>query len=235
MGKKTYIYSLAHPITEEIRYVGKTNNLIQRLQVHLRDKAKTHKTNWIKSLLLNKMIPLIDVIDEVPVSEWGFWEKHYISLYKSWGFNLTNMADGGVGGDTGAEANEKRKKSLNGHFVSQQTRDKIGSKNLGTKRTQDVVDKMSASHKTAFLEGRKNHLKNFNKGTSNPRAFKVVQKNIDGTVVKIWDYAKLAIKELGLSYTAITRCLHNHQKTAGGFMWERAISENGSTKYIPLS
>ena len=66
MGKKTYIYSLAHPITEEIRYVGKTNNLIQRLQVHLRDKAKTHKNNWIKSLLLNKMIPLIDVIDKLP-------------------------------------------------------------------------------------------------------------------------------------------------------------------------
>lgn len=98
--ENTFIYSLSDPITNEIRYIGKTNNIKKRLCTHLTKSnliKKTHKNNWIKNLLFNNTKPLIEVIDEVPIKEWGFWEKFWISQFKIWGFKLTNSTDGGDG------------------------------------------------------------------------------------------------------------------------------------------
>lgn len=39
--------------------------------------------------------PIIEIIDEVPVSEWEFWEIYWISQFKTWGFDLTNGTEGG--------------------------------------------------------------------------------------------------------------------------------------------
>jgi hypothetical protein len=49
MGTKVYIYSLTDPITNEIRYIGKSINPNQRYHSHLsRSKeVKTHTNCWI--------------------------------------------------------------------------------------------------------------------------------------------------------------------------------------------
>ena len=56
----THIYSLSDPNTGEIRYVGKTyNQLRKRLYSHLNECKtgnKSHKINWIKSLLSNSNV-----------------------------------------------------------------------------------------------------------------------------------------------------------------------------------
>lgn len=47
----TYIYGLYEVGKEdEIRYVGKSNNPIDRFRAHKNDKGKTPKTSWIKSI-----------------------------------------------------------------------------------------------------------------------------------------------------------------------------------------
>ena len=51
----------------------------------------------MRSLLKESVQPLLEVIDEVPDTEWIFWEQYYISLFKSWGFKLTNATAGGEG------------------------------------------------------------------------------------------------------------------------------------------
>lgn len=79
------------------RYVGKTLNIKNRLSGHKRDKANTRKTAWIKSVGASNL--QIHQIDEVPENEWSFWEIHYISLFKSWGYSLVNSNDGGEGGN----------------------------------------------------------------------------------------------------------------------------------------
>lgn len=56
--------------------------------------------------------PEIILIDRVPHSEWQFWEKHYISLYRSWGFKLTNLTDGGDGAAGCKKNPESIKKGL---------------------------------------------------------------------------------------------------------------------------
>lgn len=93
-----YIYYLSDPITNQVRYVGKANNIKKRLYCHLSKNnliKPTHKNNWINSLLRENIKPLIEVIDEVPLSEWEFWEKYWISQFKTWDFDLTNKTDGG--------------------------------------------------------------------------------------------------------------------------------------------
>ena len=63
-------------------YIGKSNNIRVRSNYH-----KNH---------IGGNVRLVE-IDQIPINEWKFWEKHYISLYKSWGFKLINKNDGGGG------------------------------------------------------------------------------------------------------------------------------------------
>ena len=72
----TYIYTLTDPISGLIRYVGKSDKPNKRIKEHIRKSniGVTHKNNCIKSLLRNGLTPIIEVIDEVPMCEWGFWK-----------------------------------------------------------------------------------------------------------------------------------------------------------------
>lgn len=114
--KMTRIYILIDPRDGRIMYVGKADDEKIRLYRHLLEATKTnckhtYKNNWLKSLLKQELIPVVEVIDDVLDSEWQFWEKHYISLYRSWGFNLTNETDGGDGGRMPDYVRQKMKAS----------------------------------------------------------------------------------------------------------------------------
>ena len=128
---KTYIYTLSDSIGN-IRYIGKTDNPKRRLKEHIyesKNTPKNHRHYWILSLLNNNEIPKLEILDCVNHNEWDFWEKHYISLIKSWGFNLTNQTEGG---DSGLGMLGKKHK--------EETKRKIGDinsiKQLGEKNSQ---------------------------------------------------------------------------------------------------
>ncbi len=87
------IYILIDPITNEIRYIGRTKlSLKERLEDHIKQsfRRNTHKCAWIRQIVKKGKQPIIEQIDEVLEKEKDFWEYHYISLYRSWGFSLTN-------------------------------------------------------------------------------------------------------------------------------------------------
>lgn len=92
-----FIYTLANPITKEVRYVGKTNNLKVRFWHHLKTKKNTHSSSWIKSLKNQGLKPEMEILEKCDLSNWEFLEKYWISQFKAWGFNLTNLTDGGEG------------------------------------------------------------------------------------------------------------------------------------------
>ena len=106
----TNIYILIDPITQEVRYVGKANNITQRYKAHLNRarKHQIHKKNWINSLKKQGVKPLIEVIDVVPISEWIFWETYWISQFKVWGFDLINYTLGGDGCTFGNQTSFKK-------------------------------------------------------------------------------------------------------------------------------
>ena len=47
-------------------------------------------------------------------------------------------------------------------------------------------------------------------------------------------YIYALLREFGLGRSAISDCLSGKRKSAAGFIWERAIREDGKTKYIPF-
>lgn len=95
--RKVFIYILSDPDTLEVKYIGKTYRPQRRFNDHLKCNRNTKKDTWIKSILKNNKTPIFDIIDETNEVECDFWEQHWISLFKSWGFDLKNMTNGGDG------------------------------------------------------------------------------------------------------------------------------------------
>jgi hypothetical protein len=97
----TFIYALIDPRNDKVKYIGKSNTPRQRTIDHISEarvsKDKYKKLQWIRSLLKEGLKPTLEILDEVCENQWKFWEQHYISLYKSWGFNLCNHDNGGLG------------------------------------------------------------------------------------------------------------------------------------------
>lgn len=122
-----YIYSLSCPISGEVKYIGKSKNPNKRLLDHIRKCRNTtsHKNSWIIGLTTKGVNPVMHVIEETNIDEVNFWEMHYISLYKSWGFSLTNMTYGGDGGkNLTIEVRDRISKSLIGRVQSKEEREK---------------------------------------------------------------------------------------------------------------
>jgi hypothetical protein len=97
---KVIIYALVDPITCKVRYIGRTSvSMNARLSKHIHDakyfKKKTHKENWIRSLLKINCKPLIRKLTEIEG-----WKKSYeleVSLIEKYKDRLTNYYDKGIG------------------------------------------------------------------------------------------------------------------------------------------
>lgn len=104
--KKTYIYSLICPLDGKVKYIGKANDPKGRFRKH-KSLGDTNtgdnmaKNEWIKSLLDQGLSPLLEIIEEVDVTEWKEKEKFYISKFKEEGFHLFNLCGGGNGSSFG--------------------------------------------------------------------------------------------------------------------------------------
>lgn len=134
--EKTFIYVLIDPRNNLPKYIGKSNNPSKRFTNHCREQYKSLKRNWIVSLKKLELKPVLEILDEVPSHEWEFWEKHYISLYKSWGFNLLNDTHGGYGvGTHTKQTKDKISKSMIGNTFAK-----------GIKRSDEFKNKLSLAH-----------------------------------------------------------------------------------------
>lgn len=136
--KNVYIYALIDPRNNHVRYIGKAKSPEDRYKNHYnsaRDK-NTHKRNWINSVRKDGLRPELLILDEVASDNWRFWEKFYISLYKTFGFKLVNYTDGGDGND-GNFSNKGTWKKGNiphnkGIPCREETKQKIRDKLTGT-------------------------------------------------------------------------------------------------------
>ena len=121
------IYILKHPITNDIRYVGQTNNPKRRLSRHLGNsrtlKDKRHINNWIRSL---NTLPIMEIIEVCDYSIRNEREQYWINYYKTKGYDLCNASNGGAGAGIG-NTNCVGRKLSNSH------KQRIRECNLGRK------------------------------------------------------------------------------------------------------
>lgn len=96
-----YIYTLTDPIDGEIKYIGKSKNMKNRLWNHMSPhslkKSWTPKNKWLLWLRNQKLKPIMEVLDEGEENNIDLLEEYWISQFKSWGFKLKNVASGGKG------------------------------------------------------------------------------------------------------------------------------------------
>ena len=95
------IYTLSHPVTKEIKYVGVTSGLLnQRLSQHIWDSKHkfSYKCNWIRHVVnTTGLIPVIELLEEVSEDTWEIMEVYWIQQLRCWGHSLVNMDVGGKG------------------------------------------------------------------------------------------------------------------------------------------
>ena len=160
-----YIYTLSHPVTNEVRYVGKTINIKRRLKQHLHDKRSSHKASWVKSLKSDGLKPIMTIL-EICTDNWQEREIFWISQYD----NLTNIKQGG-GVDyvrtTSEETKEKIRQANIGKVLSNEHKEKIKSKSF--KRAVIINDILYESISEASrvlgisdstIQGRANNINN---------------------------------------------------------------------------
>jgi len=140
---KTFIYILIDPRDNQVRYVGKTKSKNRRYYQHMNEASKgtrTHKNNWLLSLKNKGLKPEMVIIDECEDDSWIFLEKWYLEVFKAWGYNLTNLTQGGEG-PSGYKHTEEHKQNMSklhkGKTVSLETRQKISIAVKGRKYSDE--------------------------------------------------------------------------------------------------
>jgi hypothetical protein len=94
-SKLVAIYALRCPHTGEVRYIGKANDPATRLRTHMADKRyRTPRGQWIRKLIAEGFVPVLEVLEWVPAAEWEAAERRLIAEYRLRG-SLLNLADGG--------------------------------------------------------------------------------------------------------------------------------------------
>lgn len=221
--KTIFIYVLIDPLTNQVRYVGKTTDAKRRLRRHINERFlhDSYKDRWVRKLLENDLIPEIEIIDEVLENEWIYWEQFYISYFKFIGSLLTNGTNGG----DQPPSTKGRKHTIESKLkMSNSKKGKpIPWLNNGLKRSEKHRNNLSKScqGRTSPNKGKvysEELKKKLSKSSTVKR--KVKQISLNGVVLKIWDSIADAQNTLQIRHISeVCRNIKYH-KTAGGFRWE---------------
>lgn len=199
-----HIYSLNDPISDIPRYIGFSTRVKTRYTLHCNSQEKTHKGNWIRSLKEKGLKPKLDILDEVSVEEIKFWEIYYISLYKSWGFNLVNGTFGGDG-------------TLG---LSRIITKEMIAKGLETRIINGSLQRVAQINKESGLNewARQRMLSDKNPGKKQMKP--VLQYSKNGKFIKEFESAAIVEREFGFNANGIGLCCKNKFSTSNGFRWK---------------
>jgi group I intron endonuclease len=221
--ENVFIYILIDPRNNQIKYVGKTNNLIRRLRRHISERflRETHKDKWIRKLVNVELKPTIEVIDIVDKDNWEYWEKFYISYFKFIGCELTN---GTHGGDQ-PPSTKGRKHTLESRLkMSKSKKGKpIPWLNNGSERTEEHRYNLSVSCKgrKSPIKGKKfneEHRKKLSDASTSKK--RILQFTKSGEFIRKWDSIEEAEKTLQIQHISEVCRNKKHHKTTGGYIWK---------------
>ena len=211
--------SSAYP--NNIRYVGKTKQTIKRrLQGHLCSAKKAikqeyctnHNYNWINQQLLRGNSIIIEEIETVHFEEgedWQWLEKYWIAQFKEWGFNLTNIKEGGEDNyytKPSKEVVRNRAKKCIGKPRSFQTKQSISKMLLGQGKSEETVNKIRRS-------------------VSEKQGRPVLQLTKTGELVREWKTGAEAAREMHLDKSNLNACCKGKKKSCGGYVWKYKYPE----------
>ena len=220
--KTYYIYTLKDPITNQIRYIGKTTNIQKRYYHHCSlsccNRENTHRSSWIKSLLIKKVKPIIEVIDTT--TNWQEKEIYWIKYYKSLNTDLCNHTLGGDGGlgikrykEFKVYQFDKKGNLLN---IYNSTKEASILTNINFEYIKRCI---RGIYKTAgnYIWSKDEQFKLKNR---NHNAKAIIQLSKDSLLIKEFNSITEASKLTSIQRNSIKNCCNNKQKTAGGYKWQ---------------
>lgn len=157
------IYTISDPETKEVRYVGKSAVGESRWKEHLKGsslKLRTHKNNWLRSLVSKGLSPVFTVIETVESeAQLDAREIYWIAAYRDMGARLTNATNGGEGST--------------GRVLSLETRQKQSQKRIEYYSKLEVIPEPvnkkyhveinGEKHKECYLCGKLKNIESFGK------------------------------------------------------------------------
>lgn len=220
---KIFIYSLIDPKDGSIKYVGKTNNIKKRTREHVRDEENNKKYAWIKSLKKINLQPEVFILEETNLDEANFWEIFWISQCKAWGFELKNMTNGGDGsygtipwnkGLKGVFKHTVESKKLMSEWRKLNT---IGEKNgfFGKKHSEESKKKQ---REKSSIRRWSEEFKENRRGIKNPNCKKVYQYDLEGNLIREYEFGKEVIK-FGFDSNIVSKVCRGINKKHKGFIF----------------
>lgn len=94
-----FIYTLSHPYTDEVFYVGQSTRPEDRYYLHvvpLRTKSYLSKekvSNVLQYCITNEIVPVCHVIDKIETTELTDamrLEEYWLQQFRAWGFHMVN-------------------------------------------------------------------------------------------------------------------------------------------------
>ena len=191
--KTKFIYCLICPKTNILKYIGKSKDPIKRLRSHLSKNnlvESTKKNNWLVSLLRENLIPIMEIIDEVPEKEIDYWEKFYIELFKSYGLDLLNGTEGGDGYDWTGRKHSDISKFKN--KINSPSRKSVAQFDLDGNFIGEYLSLREAGQKTGIHKAHISRCCRGTQRTSGGYIWKFIDRiNIEGECpikVRFWDF-----------------------------------------------
>jgi len=225
MENKVYIYSLSDPITDEVRYIGKTIRPKQRYKEHIRNSKdkKTYSNCWINSLIKDGLKPILSILEECDESNWIEREKYYISINS----NLTNLTEGGDGTNgfkhseyTKLKMSELRKGDGNNFYgKSHDDKTKKILSEITKKRLENPIFIKNLRDKGLSQWKNKSDVEKLNNVINQKNRRNIKQYTLNGELIREFISLREIERELGYFRSNITPCLMGIFRQAYGFIW----------------
>lgn len=242
----TYIYALVRNSDDCPFYVGKANVIERRRQQHKDNARLGHKGKLYT--YIRKLWRIGDdfhavCVCEAPFDAWNDYEVEAIRRYREMGYDLKNVAPGGIAPKPSEESNRKISEALTGRPLSAAHREKLSTSHLGKptwnkgKKTGKPGPMQSPEVRakvSATLKGRKftpEWLQKMsdakkgkparNKGERGVHGKRIQQIDpVTGEVLNTFGCLALALEHIGRNSTgSLSECATGKRKTAYGYKW----------------
>lgn len=208
-------------------YIGQSVNVEKRFRSYKRGygaKLQRKLYNSFDKYGVDKHI--FTIICECDKSSLNELEIFYSILYNSTGPNGLNIREcGGCKGGLSQETKDRISSANKGRSHSKETREKIRKTLLGNipwnKGTKGVMHAWNKG--IPHSEATKLKLRNLYVGKTGKdclSAKTILQKNLNGDILREWHGALEVERELGFRCSSVNRCARGERDTGFGFIWK---------------
>jgi len=224
-----YVYRHIRLDTNQVFYIG-----IGSSPYYKRAKSKLDRNDFWKRIV-NKTDYKVEILfDDLTKEEAIEKEIEFIALYGRSNLGkgtLCNLTNGGEGTNTlilSDASRAKMSKSQMGNTKyllrttpQEEINKKISHANKGKVRTEEFKQKIKDYHLKCGHPslGRIQSKETRDKISNTKEKFSVLQKDLNGNIVKIWESTK-SVKQGGFLQSSVWKCCHKLQQIHKGFNWE---------------